>query len=80
MCAILEGYVGMTAACKLAGRTEQWMRHLFDSHQLRGVRDPSGRRWFLRRDLEQYVADRQQKQDAAQPDLARNDPVTATNR
>ncbi len=61
----LDKYVTIRQAQRLTGLSESTLRNYLDSRKVRGIRDPIGRRFLLRSDIEDLAQMRKEKESAA---------------
>jgi hypothetical protein len=54
-------YLSLTPAAAVARCSASAIRAAYERGAIRGITDPSGRRWFLRADVERYAAARRRR-------------------
>jgi len=57
----LNSIIGITAAARLCGLSERWIRHLADSGRISMVRDSLGRRLFDRAEVLKFARTREKQ-------------------
>jgi DNA-binding transcriptional MerR regulator len=55
----LNSIIGITAAARLCGLSERWLRHLADTRRIPMVRDSLGRRFFDRAEVLKFARARE---------------------